>query len=98
MICGEGIQCKDTLANNPLGSEHRRIDETDMSTSVEVDQHAANCVEDAVWSFTSYRSLRADVTFRHPLPIFPVFRYSSVHCFQPRIVVDLFRCNRAKIA
>ncbi|GFW54480.1 hypothetical protein TNCV_1608441 [Trichonephila clavipes] len=43
------------------------------------------------------RSSHADDTFRLPAPVLS-FRYSSVHFFQTRINVDLFRCKRAPIA
>ncbi|GFW44268.1 uncharacterized protein TNCV_1746971 [Trichonephila clavipes] len=55
----------------------RRIDEANISTSVAVDQRAANYLAEAVLSFTAmwsrYRSSRADVTFRRPLPVFELF-------------------------
>ncbi|GFX59002.1 uncharacterized protein TNCV_3814361 [Trichonephila clavipes] len=94
----KGILYKSTIAcNNSRCSRHRRIDEADISTAV--DQRAANCLEEAVRSFTalqsSYRSLRADVTFSRPLQ---VFRWSLVHCFQTRITEELFHCTRAHIA
>ncbi|GFW31857.1 transposable element Tcb2 transposase [Trichonephila clavipes] len=67
-----------------------------------VDQSAANCLEEAVQPFTAMwsrcRLLSADVPFLHLLPIFRVVRCSSVHCFQTRITVDLFRSTRAPIA
>ncbi|GFV87122.1 uncharacterized protein TNCV_5113401 [Trichonephila clavipes] len=71
-----GILYKGTLACNPRCSRRRRIDEADISTPVAVDQCAANCLEEDVRSFTVMRSrcrsMRYDVTFRHPLPIFRV--------------------------
>ncbi|GFV16757.1 uncharacterized protein TNCV_515681 [Trichonephila clavipes] len=67
-----------------------RIDETDISTAVAVDQRTANCIDEAVRSITAmrsrWRSLRADVTFHRPLSVFRFFRCSSVHCFQTRII------------
>ncbi|PRD31560.1 UNVERIFIED_CONTAM: hypothetical protein NCL1_23207 [Trichonephila clavipes] len=97
-----GIQYKSTLARNPWFFRRRRIDEADISTPVAVDQRAANCLEEAVRSFTTMRSKcrssYTEVTFRRPLPIFRVVRCSSVHCFQTRITVELFRCTRAHIA
>ncbi|GFV76085.1 uncharacterized protein TNCV_4671741 [Trichonephila clavipes] len=52
----------------------RRIDEADISTLVAVDQHATNCLEEAVRSFTvtrsRCRSSRADVTIRRPCQFF----------------------------
>ncbi|GFY10054.1 uncharacterized protein TNCV_1945991 [Trichonephila clavipes] len=51
-----GILYKDTLAHNPRCSRHRQIDETDISIPVAVDQRAANCLEEAVRSFTAMRS------------------------------------------
>ncbi|GFV50625.1 uncharacterized protein TNCV_2212881 [Trichonephila clavipes] len=90
-----------TLARNTRCSRRRRIDEADISTPVAVDQLAANCLEEAVRSFTTmwnrFRSLRADVTLHLPLPVFRVPRCSSVHCFQTRITVELFHCTRAPI-
>ncbi|GFU68038.1 uncharacterized protein TNCV_2823811 [Trichonephila clavipes] len=69
-----------------------------LPTPVAVDQRAANCLEEAVLSFTVMRnrcrSSCPDVTFRHPLPVFRVVRCSSVHCFQTRITVELFLCLR----
>ncbi|GFX79167.1 uncharacterized protein TNCV_4747511 [Trichonephila clavipes] len=66
-----GILYKSTLARNPLCSRRRRIDEADISTPVAVEQRAANCLEEAVRLCTAMcrrcRSLRAGVTFRHPL-------------------------------
>ncbi|GFW55086.1 uncharacterized protein TNCV_2787011 [Trichonephila clavipes] len=73
----------------------------DISTPVTVSQRAANCLEEAVRSFTIMRSRcqtsRADVTFLHPLPVFRVVRCLSVPCFQTRIAVELFRCTRTPI-
>ncbi|GFV06555.1 uncharacterized protein TNCV_2948771 [Trichonephila clavipes] len=90
------ILYKGALVHNPWCSRRQRIDEIDISTPVAVDQRAANCLEESVRSFTAMRSrcrsLRAYVTFRRPLPVFQVFRCSSVQCFQ------LFRCTRAPIA
>ncbi|PRD31576.1 UNVERIFIED_CONTAM: hypothetical protein NCL1_23143 [Trichonephila clavipes] len=102
MVCREGNLYKDTLAHKPRCSRRRRIDEAAISTPVAVDQRAANCLEEAVRSFTAMRSKRrsshADVAFRRPLPVFRVVRCSSVHCFQARITVKLFRCSLALIA
>ncbi|GFY11068.1 uncharacterized protein TNCV_4470541 [Trichonephila clavipes] len=76
--------------------------ESDISTPVVVDQRAANCLNDVVRSFTAMWSRcqlsRADVTSRRLLPVFQVVRCSTVHCFQTRITVELFRCTRAPIA
>ncbi|GFV23277.1 uncharacterized protein TNCV_4779911 [Trichonephila clavipes] len=67
-----------------------------------VAQRSANCLEEPVRSFTTMRSRcrssNADVTFWCPLPVFRVVRCSSVHCFQTRTTVELFRCTRAPIA
>ncbi|GFY20921.1 uncharacterized protein TNCV_3989651 [Trichonephila clavipes] len=85
-----------------IGDISADVDEADISTPVAVDQRAANCLEETVRSFTAmrsrYQSPRADVTFRRPLPVFRVIRCSSIHCFQTRIIVELFRCTRAPIA
>ncbi|GFX29384.1 uncharacterized protein TNCV_3997601 [Trichonephila clavipes] len=66
---------KGTFTRNPRYSRRRRIDETDISTHVAVDQRVTNCLEEAVRSFTAMwsrcRSSRVDVTFRRPLLIFP---------------------------
>ncbi|GFX72027.1 hypothetical protein TNCV_1892341, partial [Trichonephila clavipes] len=51
-----GILYKDTIARNPRCSSRQRIDEVDISTPVAVDQRAANCLEEAVRSFTVMRS------------------------------------------
>ncbi|GFV33954.1 uncharacterized protein TNCV_2613521 [Trichonephila clavipes] len=79
-----------------------KLTEADIGTLVAVDQRAANCLEEVVRLLTTMRSRcrssRADVTFHRPLPIFRVVRCSSVHCFQTRITVNLFRCSRAPIA
>ncbi|GFW53679.1 uncharacterized protein TNCV_4815801 [Trichonephila clavipes] len=92
---------KGTLARNPRCSKRRRID-VDISTPVAVDQLAANCLEEAVRSFTTMRSRcrlsYADVTFCHPLSVFRFVRNSSVRCFKTRITGELFRCTRAPIA
>ncbi|GFV97296.1 uncharacterized protein TNCV_2038061 [Trichonephila clavipes] len=97
-----GIRYKGIFARNPLCSRHRPIDEADISTPLAVDQRAANCLEEAVRSFTTMwstcRLSRTNITFRHPLSIFRVVRCSLVHCFQTRITVELFRCTRASIA
>ncbi|GFT75373.1 uncharacterized protein TNCV_968061 [Trichonephila clavipes] len=97
-----GILYKGTLARNLRCSRRRRIDEVNASAPVLVDQSAANCLEEAVRSFTAmrhrYQSSRADVTFRYPVPVFRVVRWSSIHCFQTRITVELFCCTRALIA
>ncbi|GFX20158.1 uncharacterized protein TNCV_1437181 [Trichonephila clavipes] len=82
-----------TLVRIPRCNRRRRIDEADISTPVAVDQRAFNCLEEAVRSFTRCRSSHADVIFRRPLPVFRVVRCSSVHCFQIRITVELFRCT-----
>ncbi|GFS63544.1 uncharacterized protein TNCV_4611031 [Trichonephila clavipes] len=78
------------------------IDEVDISTPVLVDQHAANCLEETVRSFTARqnrcRSSRADVFLFRPLPVFRDVSCLSVHCFQTCINGDLFRCPRAPIA
>ncbi|GFX09846.1 uncharacterized protein TNCV_2688881 [Trichonephila clavipes] len=91
IVCREGILYKSTLARNPRCSRRRRIDEANISIPVAVDLRAANCLEEAVRSFTAIRSRcrssRADVTFRRQLPAFRVVRSSSerererVHCF-----------------
>ncbi|GFU59732.1 uncharacterized protein TNCV_3186881 [Trichonephila clavipes] len=102
MVCREGILHKGTFARNPRCSRHQRIDEADISTLVALDQRDANCLGEAVRSFIAMwsrcRSSYADVTFRHPLPVFLVVRCSSAYCFQTRITVELFRCARAPIA
>ncbi|GFV13079.1 uncharacterized protein TNCV_4714041 [Trichonephila clavipes] len=51
-----GILYKGTLARNPRCVRRRRIDEANISTPVAVDQRAANCLEEAVRSFTTMRS------------------------------------------
>ncbi|GFY14141.1 uncharacterized protein TNCV_3613301 [Trichonephila clavipes] len=92
---------KGILACNTWCSRRQRIDDADISAPVALDQRAANCLEEAVRSFTAMRSRcrssSADVTFRHPLPVSRVVRCSSVHCFQIRITVELFRCIPAPI-
>ncbi|GFT72537.1 uncharacterized protein TNCV_973991 [Trichonephila clavipes] len=62
-----GILYKGTLTRNPWCSRRQRIDEADISTLIAVNQRAANCLEEAIWSFTIMRSSRTDVTFRRPL-------------------------------
>ncbi|GFX45632.1 uncharacterized protein TNCV_176251 [Trichonephila clavipes] len=85
MVCREGILYKGALARNPRGRRRRRIDEADISTLVAEDHHPANCLEEAVRSFTAMRSRcrssRADFTFLRPLPVFRVIRCSSVQFF-----------------
>ncbi|GFV83539.1 uncharacterized protein TNCV_5120291 [Trichonephila clavipes] len=82
MVCRKGILYKGTLARNPRCSRRQRTDEAVISTPVEVNQRAANSLEEAVRSFTTMRSRCrsscADVTFRRPLPVFRVVRCSSV--------------------
>ncbi|GFU64099.1 uncharacterized protein TNCV_4392731 [Trichonephila clavipes] len=82
-------------------SRRRRIEEADINTPVTVEQHVANHLEEVLRSFTtmrsSFRTSHSGVTFRYPLQIFRVVRCSSVHCFQTRITVELFRCTRAPI-
>ncbi|GFX31484.1 uncharacterized protein TNCV_433251 [Trichonephila clavipes] len=72
-----------------------------LPTPVAVDQCAAKYLEEAVRSFPAMwsrcRSSHADDTFRRQLPVFRVVRCSSVHCFQTRIIVELFCCTRAPI-
>ncbi|GFU00448.1 uncharacterized protein TNCV_4259401 [Trichonephila clavipes] len=86
---------KGTLPRNPRSIRRGRIDEADISTLVAVDQRATNCLEGAVRSLTAMlircRTSRADVTFRHPLPVLRIVRYLSVHCFQTRI--GLWNCS-----
>ncbi|GFV70353.1 uncharacterized protein TNCV_4797721 [Trichonephila clavipes] len=76
-----GILYKGTLARTPRCSRRRQIDEADISTPVAVDQRAANCLEEAVRSFTAMWSRcqpsHADVTFRRPPPVFRVVQCSS---------------------
>ncbi|GFS89315.1 uncharacterized protein TNCV_3399891 [Trichonephila clavipes] len=95
MVCRGGILYKGTLSRSPRCSRRRRIDEVDIKTPVPVDQRSTNCLEEAVRSFTGsrFRSLRSDVNFRRPLPVFLVVRCSSVHCFQTRITVELFSAH-----
>ncbi|GFV41954.1 uncharacterized protein TNCV_3229061 [Trichonephila clavipes] len=92
-----GILYKGILTHNPWCSRHRRINEAGISASVAVDQRAVNCPEDVIRPFTVMRSRcrssRTDVTFLHPLPVFRVVLCSSIHCFQTRITVELFRCS-----
>ncbi|GFU67353.1 uncharacterized protein TNCV_1746431 [Trichonephila clavipes] len=101
MVSRELVVYKGTLARNPRYSSRRRIDEDGISTPLAVDQHAANCLEEAIRSFTAIRSRcrssRPDVTFRRLLPVVRVVRSSSVHCFQTRINTELFRCTRAPL-
>ncbi|GFV53816.1 uncharacterized protein TNCV_1592391 [Trichonephila clavipes] len=70
-----GILYTGILARNPRCRRRRRIDEVDITAPVAEDQRAANCLEEAVRSFivmlSGCRSSRADVTFRHTLPVFP---------------------------
>ncbi|GFX43614.1 uncharacterized protein TNCV_510631 [Trichonephila clavipes] len=102
MVCRVGILYKGILARNPRYSRRRRIDEANISTPVAVDRRGANCLEEALRLFPDMRSRcrssRADVTFRRPLPVFQVVRCSSVHCFETRNTVEMFRCPRAPIA
>ena len=76
------------LEYGPWCSRRRRIEETDISTPVTVDQRAANCLEEAVGSFIAMRSRFqtscADFIFRHSLPFSWVIWCSRVHCFQTR--------------
>ena len=84
----------------PLPAVHVVADVEELTkptcTPVAVDQRAANCLEEAVRSFTAmrnrHRSSGADINFRRPLPVFRVVRCSSVHCFQTRNTMELFRC------
>ncbi|GFS69298.1 uncharacterized protein TNCV_4011141 [Trichonephila clavipes] len=96
-----GILYKGTHAHNPRCSISQRIYKADISTPVVVDYRAANCLEKVVRSFTTMqtrcRSSRTDFPFRRPLPVFRVVRFSSVHCFQTRMAVELFLCTRAPI-
>ncbi|GFW99978.1 uncharacterized protein TNCV_3079751 [Trichonephila clavipes] len=91
------IRYKGTLARNSRCSRRQRIGEADIRTPVAVDQRAANCLEEAVRSFTAvrsrYRSPCTDVIFRRPPPVFRVVRSSSVHCFQTRITVEQLYCT-----
>ncbi|GFX42746.1 uncharacterized protein TNCV_2197031 [Trichonephila clavipes] len=92
-----GVSC----IKAPLQTIHGAadVDEADISTRVAVDQRSANCMEEAVRSFTSMRSRcrssRTVVTFRNQLPDFRVVWCSSVHGFQTCITVEPFRCARA---
>ncbi|GFX27509.1 uncharacterized protein TNCV_4995641 [Trichonephila clavipes] len=95
--------CQSACQKAPLHAIHgaEDVDEADISTPLAVDQRAANCLEEAVRSFTAIRSRcrsSSDVTFRRPLPVFRVVQCSSVHCFQTRITLELCRCTRAPIA
>ncbi|GFW14652.1 uncharacterized protein TNCV_1561151 [Trichonephila clavipes] len=92
---------KDTLASSPRCSGRRRIDEADIRTPAALDQCALNCLEEAVHAVKDIRAgvdrRGADVTFRHPLPVLRVVRCSSIHCFQIRNAMELFRCQRDAI-
>ena len=91
-----GILHKRTLAHSPWCSRHRWIGKANISTLEAVDQHAINCLEEALQSFiTMWRmchSLRTDITFCHPLLVFQVVQCLSVHCFQMCITAELLRC------
>ncbi|GFY06090.1 uncharacterized protein TNCV_3107691 [Trichonephila clavipes] len=93
---------KGSLARDARCSRRQRIDEADITTRVAVDQRAANCLEEAVRSFTAMRSRsrssRADVIFRRPVPVFRIIRFPSVHCSLTHITAELFHCTRAHIA
>ncbi|GFT89173.1 uncharacterized protein TNCV_3085511 [Trichonephila clavipes] len=94
-----------SCAHEPIA--HSAVD--NLPTPVVVGQPAANCLEEAVRSFpvmwSRCRSSRADITFRRPLPVYRVVRYSSVHCFQTPITVavwcsaehELLLCDRKVI-
>ncbi|GFX68289.1 uncharacterized protein TNCV_2816641 [Trichonephila clavipes] len=88
------ILYKGTLTRNPWCSRHRRIDEADISTLVAVDQCAANYLEEAVRSFpvipSRCRSSRADITFRRPLPVFRIVRWSTASK-----LASLWNCSAA---
>ncbi|GFV58568.1 hypothetical protein TNCV_2915571 [Trichonephila clavipes] len=64
---------------------HRRTDEADINTPTAVDQRVANCLEKAVWTFTTMRircmSSRFDVTFLRRPQVFRVVQCSSVYGF-----------------
>ncbi|GFV80192.1 retrovirus-related Pol polyprotein from transposon TNT 1-94 [Trichonephila clavipes] len=102
LVARGNTQLRGTVSRTPRRSRRRRIDEGDISIPVAVNQRAANCVKEAVRSYTGIRSRCrsscTDVTFRRPLPVFPVVQCSSVHCFQTRITVELFRCTQATVA
>ncbi|GFV96052.1 hypothetical protein TNCV_1870141 [Trichonephila clavipes] len=92
-----------SLAPNPWRSGRRRIGEADISTPVTVNQRAANCLEEAVGSFTAM--WRAGVDRRVlALPsvvyyqFFELFGVRRSTAFQTHITVELFRCTRAPIA
>ncbi|GFW12723.1 uncharacterized protein TNCV_3884331 [Trichonephila clavipes] len=95
------ILYKGILVRNIRCSRHQQIDEADISTSVAIDPRAANCLEESCTVFyrqrTRSQSSRANPTFRRPLPVFGVVRFSSVHCLQIRSTVELFRSTRAAI-
>ncbi|GFX62546.1 uncharacterized protein TNCV_1006191 [Trichonephila clavipes] len=92
---------KKTLHAVHGAADNQRINKADINTPVVVDQHAANCLQETVWSFTAKRtrclSLRSDVSFLRPLPVFRVVWYLSVFCFRT-LTVELLRCTRTAIA
>ena len=101
------LSCEGSCIKELLHAVHDAVNiyefnKTNISTLVAVNQCAANCLEEAVWSSTAMRSRcrssRADVTFHHQLWVFRVVRYSSFHCFQYLITVKLFRDSWAAIA
>ncbi|GFT92212.1 uncharacterized protein TNCV_3134831 [Trichonephila clavipes] len=89
MVCHEGILYKGTLARSPRCSTRPR-------TPAAVDQHAAKCLEKAVRSFTVMRSRcrlsRADVSFRHLLPVFRVVLCLSATASK---LATLWNCSAA---
>ena len=97
----DGLPYGGSCVKAPLDIVHdaAEVDEADISRPVALGQSPANCLEEAVRSFTAMRnkcrSLRADVTFRSPFPVFRVVLCSSVHSFQTHITVELFHCTRA---
>ena len=53
IVCREGILYKSILARSLRCSRLQRFDEIGIITPVAIDEHVANCLEEAVSSFTA---------------------------------------------
>ena len=98
MVCCEEILCKGILAHSSGDSIRRCIDEAEISTPVVVDQCAANCLKEAVLSFTAMRSKSRSQVCALTSPSvdhFQFFDLFSARRFNASKLASLWNCSAA---
>ncbi|GFV41154.1 hypothetical protein TNCV_2667451 [Trichonephila clavipes] len=78
MVFGKGIPYKCTLSRSLRCSRHQRVDEANISIPLAVGQIAANCLDEAVRSFTAIGLQMSIVAFRRSLLIGPLLPNSHL--------------------